>query len=358
MQAPDSAHDQSYLESVMALTPESEQEPMDWIRAGTMPLFLAPMARFTDSAFRQLCKEQGADVMTTEFVMAESLLRSEKAWRNVDFTEEQRPMGVQVFGSQPERMAAAAKAVADRVRPDFIDINCGCPASRVTDIHAGSSLLKDPPHLAKIVEACVKAVPEIPVTVKIRAGWDHDQIVALEVGQRVQDVGARLLAIHGRTKEQGYRGDADWTLINEVAAALDIPVVGNGGIQTCADVAALRENSPVSGVMIGRAALGYPWLFAEIKHFLTTGEIPEAPSAQTRWDTIHRFVELLYDGPYSDKARDDVGWLRAKVKALTKDMPRGRKLRPRIDSIKHVDELRTVAEAHLRECANAETPAS
>ncbi|MGE9296128.1 MAG: tRNA dihydrouridine synthase [Puniceicoccales bacterium] len=317
-----------------------------------LPLFLAPMARFTDSAFRQLCKEQGADVMTTEFVMAESLLRSEKSWRNVDFTEEQRPMGVQIFGSLPDRMAKAARAVADRVRPDFIDINCGCPASRVTDINAGSSLLKDPPLLASIVRACVEAVPEIPVTVKIRAGWDHEQIVALEVGERVQEAGAVLLAIHGRTKEQGYKGDADWDLINEVAAALEIPVVGNGGIQTCADVAALRENSPVSGVMIGRAALGYPWLFAEIKHFMATGEIPPPPTPEVRWQTIFRFVELLYAGPYADKARDDVGWLRAKVKALTKDMPRGRKLRPILDGIQHVDDLQHVAARHLEECAS------
>lgn len=325
--------------------------PFPWIGPGKLPLFLAPMARFTDSAFRQLCKEQGADVMTTEFVMAESLLRTEKAWRNVDFTETQRPMGVQIFGSLPDRMAAAARAVADRVRPDFIDINCGCPASRVTDINAGSSLLKDPALLAKIVRACVEAVPEIPTTVKIRAGWDHEQIVALEVGQRVQDAGAALLAIHGRTKEQGYRGEADWDLINEVAAALDIPVVGNGGVQTCADVAALRENSPVAGVMIGRAALGYPWLFAEIKHYLATGEIPPPPPPEERWKTIFRFVELLYAGPYADKARDDVGWLRAKVKALTKDMPRGRKLRPIIDSVQHVDQLHEVAQRHLADIA-------
>lgn len=330
---------------------EGMETPFDWIGPGKLPLFLAPMARFTDSAFRQLCKEQGADAMTTEFVMAESLLRSEKSWRNVDFTEEQRPMGVQIFGSLPNRMADAARAIADRVRPDFIDINCGCPASRVTDINAGSSLLKDPALLAQIVRACVAAVPEIPVTVKIRAGWDHQQIVALEVGQRAQDAGAALLAIHGRTKEQGYSGEADWNLINEVAAALAIPVVGNGGVQTCADVAALRQNSPVSGVMIGRAALGYPWLFAEIKHYLATGEIPPPPSPEERWATIFRFVELLYAGPYADKARDDVGWLRAKIKALTKDMPRGRKLRPIIDGLQHLDDLRAIADAHLAECA-------
>ncbi len=324
---------------------------LPWIGYGKMPLFLAPMARFTDSAFRQLCKEQGADVMTTEFVMAESLLRNEKSWRSVDFTEEQRPMGVQIFGSTPERMAAAARAIADRVKPDFIDINCGCPASRVTDIHAGSSLLKDPPHLEKITRACVEALPELPITVKIRAGWDHEQIVALEVGQRVQDAGAALLAIHGRTKEQGYRGETDWNLINEVAAALTIPVVGNGGVQTCADVAKLSKDTPVSGIMIGRAALGYPWLFKEIKHYLATGEIPPPPPAEERWQTIFRFVELLYEGPYADKDRADVGWLRAKVKALTKDMPLGRRLRPVIDGMNHVDELREIAERHLAEVA-------
>lgn len=320
------------------------------------PLFLAPMARYTDFAFRELCKEQGADVMTTEFVMAEGLLRSENTWGTLDFTPEQRPMGVQIFGSVPERMAMAAGKVAERLRPDFIDINCGCPADKVTDINAGSSLLRDPRLLATIVDAVVRAVAPLPVTVKIRLGWDESQIVALEVGQRVQDVGARLLAIHGRTKVQAYRGDADWEQINRVADALEIPVVGNGGVVSAAQVARLREDSPVSGVMIGRAAQGYPWLFREIKHYLQTGEHLPPPGLEERWQTILRFTELLYIGPYRDRDKTDVGWLRAKIKALTKDMPGARRLRPVLDAMTHSEQLAQIAAAHLQEWSGADQP--
>lgn len=314
------------------------------------PLFLAPMARYTDVAFRQLCKEQGADVMTTEFVMAEGLLRAEATWGALDFTEAQRPMGVQIFGSQADRMALAAAKVVERLRPDFIDINCGCPADKVTDINAGSSLLKDPQLLARIVGAVVAAVAPTPVTVKIRLGWDDASLVALEVGERVQAVGARLLAIHGRTKEQGYRGEANWEEIDRVAAALSIPVVGNGGIVSCEQVAALRTSSPVAGLMIGRAAQGYPWLFGQIKHYLAHGEVPPPPGLQERWQTIIRFAEILYAGPYRDRARTDVGWLRAKIKALTKDMPAARRLRPILDAMTTVDELPQIAAAHQRDC--------
>lgn len=326
------------------------------LRVG-FPLFLAPMARYTDFAFRQLCKEQGADVMTTEFVMAEGLLRSQSAWGLLDFSPEQRPMGVQIFGSEAPRMALAAEKIVERLAPDFVDINCGCPAHRVTDINAGSSLLKDPALLAKIVAAVVKAAAPTPVTVKIRLGWDAQSIVAEEIGLRVQEAGARLLAIHGRTKEQGYRGDADWDAINSVAGALAIPVIGNGGITRAQQVEQLRDGALVAGIMIGRAAQGYPWLFKEIKHYLQSGEHLPAPAIGERWQTILRFTELLYSGPYRERARTDVGWLRAKIKALTKDMPGARRLRPALDAMTHVDDLQRIAATHKAEHADAEPPA-
>lgn len=322
---------------------------LPWFGPGKCPLYLAPMARYTDAAFRQLCKEQGADVMVTEFVMCEALLLGNAAtWRTVDFTPEQRPMGVQVFGSVPERMAEAAVLVAERLQPDFIDINCGCPADKVTDQNAGASLLKDPTRLAGIVRAVV-AVSPVPVTVKIRIGWDAQQINALEIGQRVQDAGAEALAIHGRTKEQGYRGEADWEVINHVAEQLDIPVIGNGSVDSAAVVASLRNCSPVSGLMIGRAALGYPWLFREIKHFLATGQVLPPPSLSERWDTLFRYCELLQSFRTDRRNPGDIGWMRAKIKALTKDMPGVKQLRPKIDAMRDLNELRTIASDHLKQ---------
>lgn len=306
------------------------------------------MARYTDAPYRQLCKEHGADVMVTEFVMCESLLRGNAAaWKAVDFSEDQRPMGVQLFGSDPARMAEAAAAVEERLRPDFLDINCGCPASKVTNLEAGSSLLKNPPLLARIVEAVREALKRTPVTVKIRIGWDSRSVNALEVGQRVQDVGAAALAIHGRTKAQGYRGGADWAVIDAVASALDIPVVGNGGVDGVHRAAKLLRESPVAGLMIGRAALGYPWIFAEIKHYLKTGEVPPPPTLLQRWETLFHYCDLLFAHRDDRQATHGLGWMRAKVIAMTKGMPGMKKLRPALDRFQSIEDLLALADEHL-----------
>ena len=183
---------------------------LPWFENGKFPLYLAPMARFTDVVFRQLCKEQGADVMVTEFVQADAIIRGDdRLWETVDFTEAQRPMGIQIFGSNPGSMGQAARLLTDRMQPDFIDINFGCPAERVICMDAGSSMLRNLPKLAKVTAAVVQAVPETPVTVKIRTGWDERSIVAKEVGHIAESEGAQVLTIHGRTKEQGYRGEAN-----------------------------------------------------------------------------------------------------------------------------------------------------
>lgn len=313
---------------------------LPWFSEGNYPLYLAPMARYTDRAFRQLCKDQGADVMVTEFVMADSLLvGGEQAWRNLDFTDAQRPMGVQIFGSRPDNMAEAARLIEARLAPDFIDINCGCPADRVTDQAAGSSLLRNPEHLATIVNAVAKAVVT-PVTVKIRIGWDADSIRAQEIGLLVEASGAQALAVHGRTKVQGYSGRADWDVINAVAAQLSIPVIGNGDVCNCQDVVRLMHISPVRGLMIGRAAMGYPWLFREIKHYITTGKIPPPPDEPERWSTLLRFAELLLATQYKHKDPDDIRWMRAKLKALTKDMTGAKRFRSQIDQLTSMDELK------------------
>lgn len=307
------------------------------------------MARFTDYSFRQLCKECGADVMVTEFVMSDALLNGgDQAWRALDFSAEQRPMGVQIFGSHPGNMARAAGMVEARLAPDFLDINCGCPADRVTDQNAGSSLLRDPARLERIVDTVVRALKQTPVTVKIRTGWDADSIVALEVGRRVRDAGAAALTVHGRTREQGYRGEADWTVINAVAAELDIPVIGNGGIRTCGDVMRLRQSSPVAGLMIGRAAQGYPWIFSEIKHYLATGESLPPPEWKQRWETILRYADLLLRTQYAHKDHADIRWMRPKLKALTKDMPKSKHLRVALDTVVSMKALQDLVNRYMQ----------
>ncbi|MGF1452361.1 MAG: tRNA dihydrouridine synthase DusB [Opitutales bacterium] len=321
---------------------------LPWLGDGRCPLFLAPMARYTDAAYRQLCKENGADVMTTEFVMCESLLRgNESAWRTLDFTEEQRPMGVQLFGSDPARMAEAAAAVEERLAPDFLDINCGCPADKVTDQHAGSSLLRDPVRLEGIVAATRKALKRVPLTVKIRIGWDEQSINALEVGRRVEAAGAEALAIHGRTKQQGYRGDADWGVIAEVARTLRIPVIGNGNLESVERAQWAMDETPVAGLMIGRGAMGYPWIFREIKHALATGETLSPPALEERWATVFRLCDLIRHFRPDRPPERGIGWMRAKLKALTTGMPGVKKLRPQMDRMQTLDELRDIADRHL-----------
>src|SRR3954469_8585482 len=201
---------------------------------GKFPLFLAPMAGVSDKIFRQLCKEYGADVLTTEFVSAEGVFRrNERTREYLEFDEIERPIGVQLFGANAAHMAEAARHVIEWVRPDFIDLNFGCPVNKVVAKNGGSALLKDCPTLAGVASAVVKAVAPIPVTAKIRIGWDDNSINAPSVARILEDLGIKTIAVHGRTRAQGYSGAADWAVIGEVAAVVTIPVIGNGDI-TCA----------------------------------------------------------------------------------------------------------------------------
>jgi nifR3 family TIM-barrel protein len=323
---------------------------LPWFQDGKFPLYLAPMARFTDIIFREFCKEQGADVMVTEFVQADALTREDpKLWETVDFTEAQRPMGVQIFGSNPESMASAARMLTERLKPDFIDINFGCPADRVICMDAGSSMLRNPKKIGQVVGAVVRAVPETPVTAKIRTGWDDDNIVAKEVGHIVEGEGAQALAIHGRTKEQGYRGDANWPIIAEVAAELTIPVIGNGNISWAEDVIRIREQTKCAGLMIGRAALGYPWIFRDIKHYLAHGEVPEPPSIAERWETIIDYTRKIMERPFREQRHSDLRWMRPKFIALTKGMEGSRKIRGALGEVVQIDDLERVAVKHIEQ---------
>jgi nifR3 family TIM-barrel protein len=321
---------------------------LPWFQNGQFPLYLAPMARFTDIVFRQLCKDQGADVMVTEFVQADAIARGDpRLWETVDFTEEQRPMGVQIFGSNPASMGAAARILTDRLRPDFIDINFGCPADRVICMDAGSSMLRNPAKLGAVTAAVVKAVPETPVTVKIRTGWDDDTIVAREVGHIVESEGAQTLTIHGRTKVQGYSGEANWPVIAEVAEELSIPVIGNGNICSAADVIRIREQTGCAGLMIGRAALGYPWIFRDIKHYLAHGVVPEPPTIAERWETILDYTRKIMARPFREQRHSDLRWMRPKIIALTKEMAGSRKIRGALGTVNQIEDLERIANEHI-----------
>jgi tRNA-dihydrouridine synthase B len=232
------------------------------------------MAGVTDVVFRSICKELGADVMVTEFVSSEGIIRKDERTRKyTEFTDEQRPVGVQLFGADGERMGEAARKIIDWKQPDFIDINFGCPVNKVVSKNGGSSLLKDCPVLASVASGVAKAVgDQVPVTAKIRIGWDEQSINAPDVCRILQDCGMQAVSVHGRTRAQGYRGDANWEVIDACAHAVTIPVIGNGDLNSGADLVHRRETSAVSGVMIGRAAMQNPWIFREAKHYLATGE--------------------------------------------------------------------------------------
>lgn len=324
---------------------------LPWFSDEKFPLYLAPMARFTDIIFREFCKEQGADVMVTEFVQADALTRKDpKLWETVDFTERQRPMGVQIFGSNPDTMGLAARMLTDRLNPDFIDINFGCPADRVICMDAGASMLRNPRRLGKVTRTVVQAIPETPVTVKIRTGWDDDHIVAKEVGQIVQDEGAQALVVHGRTKEQGYQGDANWSIIEEVAQDLSIPVVGNGNICSPKDIIRIRQQTNCAGLMIGRAALGYPWIFRDIQHYFSFGELPEPPGIAERWETIIDYTRKIMARPFREKRHKDLRWMRPKLIALTKGMKGSRKMRSELLQVIRIEDIERVAKKHIKQC--------
>ena len=319
------------------------------------PLFLAPMAGVTDLIFRQLCKEQGADVLTTEFVSADGVLhRNERTQDFIAFDPAlERPLGVQLFGGDPARMAEAARAVVGWVQPDFIDLNFGCPVNKVVSKNGGSSLLKDCPLLARVASTVVDAVaashPGVPVTGKIRIGWDERSINAPEVARILEGCGIRRLAVHGRTRAQSYSGQANWDVIAETAAAVGIPVIGNGDIASAHDVKHRRDTSGVAGVMIGRAAMSAPWIFAQAKAYLATGEVPPEPALTQRWEMVLRHCRLAVARRRHGGERAAMASMRARLMAYTRGMEGGRNLRGQLSHVASVTELEDIAARHLDE---------
>ena len=306
------------------------------------PLYLAPMAGVTDKIFRQLCKQFGVDVLTTEFVSSEGIFRrNTRTLEYLDFDECERPLGVQLFGAEPEHMGEAARMVVDWKRPDFIDLNFGCPVNKVVSKNGGSALLRDCPLLKKVAESVVKAVAPFPVTAKIRIGWDRASINAVTTTRILEEAGIRAVAVHGRTKDQGYSGEADWEVIAEVAGAVGIPVIGNGDIASAADVKKRREQSGVAGVMIGRSAMTSPWIFREIKHYLATGEVPAAPSLAEKWALIRQHCQLVIAKEGSEPHA--MASMRARLMAYSRGMPEAKHLRNSFSHISTLAELDRIA---------------
>ncbi len=260
------------------------------LRRFDFPVYLAPMEGVTDRGFRCICKEYGADVVISEFISSDALSREvEKSIRKMEFLEDERPFGVQIFGSHEEALVSAAQFAAAQ-RPDFIDINWGCPVKKIVSKGAGAAILQDIPKMVRLTAAVVKSV-DLPVTVKTRLGWESADKPIVEVAERLQDVGIQAIAIHGRTRAQQYGGEADWTLIGEVKdnPRMRIPVIGNGDINSAEKAFEYKERYGVDAVMIGRAAIGNPWIFRQIKCLLNH-EPCETPTYEERVSLVMRHL--------------------------------------------------------------------
>lgn len=321
---------------------------LPWLATDRFPLYLAPMAGVTDVTFRSMCKELGADVMVTEFVSAEGILQRDDRTRHyTEFDDGQRPLGVQLFGADGVRMGEAARKIIDWKQPDFIDINFGCPVNKVVSKNGGSSLLKDCPLLQNVAAEVVKAVP-IPVTAKMRIGWDAQTINAVEVARLLEDSGIQAIAVHGRTRAQGYTGVADWEVIAQVADAVKIPVIGNGDIHSGHDVQLRRSQTNVRGIMIGRAAMTNPWVFGEAKHFLATGEHTTLASIEDRFNFMRRHCQqaIAHDG--RGREFEMIRSMRNRLMNYTKSIPGGKWLRQHFSHVASLAQLDDILAAYFK----------
>ena len=269
---------------------------IDSIELPDFPLLLAPMEDVSDPPFRALCKENGADVVYTEFISSEGLIRdAAKSVMKLDIYEKERPVGIQIFGANIDSMLRSVEIV-EKTNPDIIDINFGCPVKKVVSKGAGAGILKDIDLMVSLTEAMVKHT-NLPITVKTRLGWDHDSIKIVEVAERLQDVGCKAISIHGRTRAQMYKGEADWRPIAEVKnnPRMHIPVFGNGDVNTPEKAKEMKDVYGLDGAMIGRASIGNPWFFREVKHYLKTGEHLLQPTMEERIEAAKRHLQMAID---------------------------------------------------------------
>lgn len=313
---------------------------IDNISLPGFPLLLAPMEDVSDPPFRAVCKTNGADLMYTEFISSEGLIREAiKSKQKLDIFDNERPVGIQIFGGDEEAMSLSAKIV-EAVNPDLLDINFGCPVKKVVTKGAGAAVLKDVELMVRLTKAVIRST-SLPVTVKTRLGWDENSINIEDVAERLQDVGIKALAIHGRTRAQLYKGSADWSHIAKVKnnTRIQIPIFGNGDIDSPEKAMEYKNRYGVDGIMIGRAAIGYPWIFNEIKNFLKTGEHLNPPTIQQRVNVIrqhlHRSVEWKgLKAGINEMRRHYTNYLRG--------LPNGKEFRLKLVTISEVEQIDNV----------------
>lgn len=315
------------------------------LRSGRVPLYLAPQAGVSESPFRRLCRRFGADVVVSEFVSAEGIRRgSAKTHDYLRFDDEERPIGVQIFGADPAAMAEAAALVERTYRPDFIDINFGCPVKKVVKRNGGSSCLRDLDLVAAIIRA-VDAAIDLPVTVKIRSGWNEETRDPVAIALRCQEAGARVLTLHARSRTQMYSGHADWDEIAAVVAALDIPVVGNGDVASGADARRMRDHTGCAGIMIARGSHGAPWIFREARAALHGEPVPAMPGVEERFAIVleHARNAIAFERD-EERAmiefRKHLGW-------YTRGLPDGKRLREELFRVRSLREAEAELERYI-----------
>lgn len=330
---------------------------MVWYNKGVMrygpietksPLVLSPMAGYTDHPFRLLCKEQGAGLVCTELLSATAMWHgSERTEEMMDWTEEERPVGVQIFGGNPEHMALATRTVAEK-RPDYIDINLGCSVPKVTKTGACSVLARDPVKLREVLTAVVSST-DIPVTVKMRKGWDEGEVSAPWVSELCEEVGAQAVCIHGRTSKQGFTGVADWDIVRHVKGLVSIAVLGSGDLRTVQDVDRRMQETGCDGVMIGRAAMGNPWFFARANYYLQHGDVLPEPSVDEKVAMMRRHIRM---NVAQKGERIGVVSFRCQIAAYCKGIENGGALRDTMMRAKTLEEVEAALDAFAARCAD------
>lgn len=317
------------------------------IELGEFPLLLAPMEDVSDPPFRSVCKKNGADLMYTEFISSEGLVRdAQKSLHKLDVYDYERPIGIQLFGGELASMSGAT-AIADAANPDLIDINYGCPVKKVVCKMAGAGILKDIPLMIKLTEGVIRSTNK-PVTVKTRLGWDENTKNIEEVAERLQDIGVQALSIHGRTRMQMYKGEADWTLIGKIKnnPRIKIPIFGNGDINSPQKALEYKNKYGVDGIMIGRAAIGYPWIFREIKAFLKDGTLIDPPTIEERIAAIREHFRKSLDWK-GDKV--GIMEMRPHYANYLKHLPNVKPFRIALVTTDGIDEIESIIEKILSE---------
>jgi nifR3 family TIM-barrel protein len=324
-----------------------QSNALDLLASGTVPLYLAPQAGVSESPFRRLCRGFGADVVVSEFVSAEGIRRHDRRTHGyLRFNDEERPIGIQIFGGDPQAMAEAAALVEEVYEPDFLDINFGCPVKKVVTRNGGSGCLRDLDLVQGIIRA-VRAAISIPTTVKIRSGWSEDTRNPVEIALRCQDAGAMALTLHARSRTQMYSGTANWDEIAAVKAALDIPMIGNGDVWTGEDARRMHDHTKCDGIMIARGSHGAPWIFGQARAALEGRPVPADP------DPVERFRIVI------DHARLAIAWESDEEKAMvefrkhlgwyTKGLPNGRLLRQELFAVTRIAEAERLLEGYLQQ---------